>query len=217
MVTKALMNSPADVIAYQRELVRTGDTLPLGRMQKISIGPNAAYVPPADPYIARYGRMIELRGRFLPIAHSRDRGMILVMASLPVENGHAVLPDLPDPDWEPAPASEEEILGREAIDPVTQQAIRVPYSDVARTTPRMIPQRLEDRTSERLQGTNFLVFQPVIRLAFQPEIERRLQATAWTIECLPDPGGVGTAFLVDAKTGECFFFGGRYDISGARG
>jgi len=198
------MNSPADVIAYQRELVRTGDTLPLGRMQKISIGPNAAYVPPADPYIARYGRMIELRGRFLPIAHSRDRSMILVMAPLPVENGHAILPDLPDPEWAPELWTAEESTG----------AIKRAES---KDLPRMIPQRLEDRTSERLQGTNFLVFQPVIRLAFQPEIERRLQATAWTIECLPDPGGVGTAFLVDAKTGECFFFGGRYDISGARG
>ncbi len=204
MGTKTLTMSPADLIAYQRELVLTGDYLPLGRMQKISIGPNAAYVPPADPYIERFGRMIELRSRFLPIAQSRDRSLVLVTAPLPVENGRAVLPDLPDPTWEVEPWSEDEVTGTIA-------------RDASKDAPRMIPQRLEDRTRERLQGTNLLVFQPVIRIAFQPEINNRLASTAWTIECLPDPSGVHTAFLVDAKTGECFFFGGRYDISGARG
>jgi hypothetical protein len=200
----ALTMTPADVIAYQKELVRTGDYLPVGRMQKISIGPNANYVPPPDPYIARFGRMIELRNRFLPLGQSRDRSLLLVTAPLPVENGRVVLPDLPDPTWKPADWSPEEVTG--AIE-----------RDASKDVPRMIPQRLEDRSNERLEGTNMLVFQPVIRVAFQPELGNRLQSTAWTIECLPDPSGKGTAFLVDMKTGECFFFGGRYEFSGARG
>ncbi|MGH8135066.1 MAG: hypothetical protein ACRER4_01865 [Steroidobacteraceae bacterium] len=200
-----LTMTPADVLEYQRELVRTHDYLPVGRMQKISIGYNAGYQPPpADPYIQKFGRMIELRDRFLPLAQSRDRSQLLVTAPLPIENGRVVLPDLPDPTWKPEEWSNDEVTG-------------VSARDAAKDQVRMVPQRLEDRSSERLQGTNMLVFQPVIRLAFQPELENRLQSTAWTAECRPDSSGKGTALLVDMKTGECFFFGGRFEFSGGRG
>jgi hypothetical protein len=83
----------------------------------------------------------------------------------------------------------------------------------------MIPQRLEDRCEMPngrigvVEGTNFLIFQPVLRIAFQPELDRQLVAAVWTIECVYDPATqTSMCLLVDRQTGEAHFFGGRYDI-----
>lgn len=210
--------TPAGLIEYQRELVRTGKTIPLGRMQKIAIGPSRDYTPPPDdPYIQRYGRMIELRDRFLPIAQSPDRSLVLVTAPLLDRQGQVRLPDLPDPDWKPPAPTLEEIEGREERDPKTGKMRRVLVERAAAAQP-MLAQRLTDRCEIAggqpavLEGTNFLVFQPVLRVAFQPEIENRLLGTAWTMEFFPDAEGKHCAFLVDAKNGECHFLFGRYDI-----
>jgi len=216
MGTEKLTMTPVDELKYQNELIRTGDVLPLGRMQKISIGPSAAYTPPAgDAYIAKFGRIIDLRDRFLPIAKSRDGSMILVTAPLRDLEGRVSLPDLPDPGWTPAPPSREEILGRQEIDKVSGKEVTIPYTDLARIAPRMIPQRLEDRTNEVLEGTGgkILVFQPVLRMTFQPELEGRLVGTAWWIECKFNPvNKTHCALLIDRSTGETHFFGGCYEV-----
>ncbi|HVB99885.1 MAG TPA: hypothetical protein VNJ12_11220 [Candidatus Dormibacteraeota bacterium] len=196
----------ADVLRWRDDLVRTGQYLPLGRMQKISIGSSAGYVPPAaDPYITQFGRLIDLREKQLPIAQSPDRSQLLVTAPLPVgPGGTPVLPDLPDPTWKAGSWTREEIEGKVAR-PVEKDQLR------------KIPQRLEDRTQERLQGTNILVFQPLIRLTFQPERDKQLLSRVWIIEFRPDPVGVHGAMLVDMKTGWIHFLGGLIDIATAQG
>jgi hypothetical protein len=203
--SSVVTNSPASVLDYQSELIRTGQHLPIGRMQKIAIGYDAEYVPPAnDKYIKKYGRMIELRDRLLPLAWSLDKSMLLVPAPLVDRNGVVELPDLPDPDFAPEPWSDEEIENADLRDPKKDRA-------------RMISQRLRDRTSTFLEGTQIYVFQPVVRILFQPEIKNRMIGSAWWIDCHADASGAHCAFLVDRLTGQCHFFGGRYQVSAPSG
>jgi hypothetical protein len=200
-----LTQTPADIITYQAELVRTGKTLPMGRMQKIFIGPTAGYEQPSDPYIQKFGRMIDLRERMLPVSKSPDGSMILVGAPMvDPRTGYPGLPDLPDPTWRSSAWSEDEITG-------------VIARDAAKDKPRMIPQRLEDRTSEKLSGTNFLVFQPVLSFTFQPEIAGEMAGRIWICQFMPTFDGQHCAMLVDQRTGQTHFFGGRFDISTATG
>jgi hypothetical protein len=250
--TQELTRTPADILKYQSELVRTGKSFPLGRMQKISIGPAAGYVaPPADPYIRKFGRLIDLRDRFLPIAQSPDKSMILVTAPLVDRNNRVQLPDVPDPDWTPAGYTGEELeraaQGQEITLAMAERAIAEAQAagntrevakwraaaqnvrdgfkvsmpverPIEKDLARMIPQRLEDRTNEILEGTQFLVFSPVINVAFQPEIERRLVGTAWTLQFGYNPAdGTHPSLLIDRQTGETHFFGGLYDIFGPSG
>ena len=218
MATRALTMTPADEIAYQNELVRTGNTLPLGRMQKIAIGPSANWQIPDDPYIRQYGRLIELRDRMLPIAQSPDKRAVLINAPLGGPNGIPRLPDLPDPSWASGAPSQEEIEGKLVSDGHGGEKRVLVELDPARITPRMIEQRLTDRCEMYegrpavLAGTDFLIFQPVLKVAFQPEIENRLVGTAWTLDFEPVEGKHCT-LLIDHKTGECHFLYGRYDIS----
>jgi hypothetical protein len=203
--SSVVTNSPASVLDYQDELVRTGQHLPIGRMQKISIGYDAEYTPPAnDKYIKKYGRMIELRDRLLPLAWSLDKSMLLVPAPLLDRNGVVELPDLPDPDFAPEPWSDEEIENADLRDPKKDRA-------------RMLSQRLRDRTSTFLEGTQIYVFQPVVRILFQPEIKNRMIGSAWWIDCHADASGTHCAFLVDRLTGQCHFFGGSYQICAPSG
>lgn len=221
----ALTMTPADILKYQSELVRTGKGLPLGRMIKIAIGPSDDFrQTPADGFIKKYGRLIDLRDRFLPIAQSADRTMILVTAPLRGRDGRVGLPDVPDPEWVAPPRSKEEMEGVERVhngrkyrispgdkDPYTGQI--VPGVDVSRYKARMLPQLLRDRTDVMLEGTNFLIFAPVVHIAFQPELGGELAGTVWTIDCLPNPADrTLMTLLVDERTGETHFFGGLFDI-----
>ena len=247
-----LTMTPADILKYQNDLVRTGKCIPIGRMQKIAIGPTAGYhAPPADPYIRKFGRLIDLRDRFLPIAQSPDKSMILVTAPLRDRENRVQLPDVPDPDWTPIGYSREELADiregievtipmaeneiaraeqakdlraaakwRAALENVRQgHQVRMPMERaIEKDTARMIPQRLEDRTNEILEGTQFLVFSPVINVAFQPELEKRLVGTAWTLQFGYNPAdNTHPSLLVDRVTGETHFFGGLYDIAGPAG
>lgn len=240
--------SPVDILRYQNELVRTGNYEPLGRMQKIAIEPADGWTPPPnDPVIAKFGRLIDLRDRFLPIAQSRDKSMILVTAPLVGRDGRVGLPDVPDPGWTPAAITREELEGQditlsfaesrlaEAREKGDLRAaaqwsaaaenvrngfqVRMPFERaIEKDTASMRPQRLEDRTVKMLEGTNFMVFQPLINLAFQPEIEKRLVGTAWTIQfAFNSADNTHPALLVDRQTGETHFFGGIYDIFGPQG
>jgi hypothetical protein len=218
-VATATRSTPADILKYQNELVRTGKCIPLGRMQKIAIGPNASYTPPEhDPIIRKYGRFIDLREQLLPIAQSVDKSMILITAPLVDRTGRVGLPDLPDPEWVAPARSKEEIEGvkkRRADGTEYYESVAV---DPARFQPKMIPQRLEDRTNEALDNDqNILVFQPVEYFTFQPEIKGRLVGDAWRVKCVPDNStspATHTALLVDRRTGEAHFFGGLFDIEG---
>ena len=244
-----LSMTPADILKYQSDLVRTGKYISLGRMQKIAIGPTAGYIPPpADPYIRKFGRLIDLRDQFLPIAQSPDRMMLVVPAPLVNRaSGRVQLPDVPDPGWTPAAITKQEQEGQEITESVAEarlkecedkgdlrtaamwrsaldsvkagRQVRMPYDrPIEKDLARMIPQRLEDRTNELLEGTNFLVFSPVLSVTFQPEIDKRLVADAWIITFGHNPTDrTDASLLVDRHTGETHFFGGLYDISGPSG
>jgi hypothetical protein len=224
-MTAAVMNSVADVLKFQNECIRTGNYESLGRMQKIAVGPVAGYVPPVnDPIIAKFGRFIDLRDQVLPLAQSRDRSMLLVPGALMDRAGRVTLPDLPDPGWiAPAP-TKAEIEGVEVEKEIKDadgkvvghRTVREFPKDSPRLNVRMLPQRLEDRAEARLEGTNFLVFSPVIGITFQPEIAKRMVGDAWLIECRHDPATrTDMALLVDQKTGEVHFFGGMFEIIGS--
>jgi len=219
MATAPAVTTAADVLKYQNDLVRTGKCFPLGRMQKIALAPAAGWQPrPDDPIMSRYGRFIELRDNFLPIAHSPDRSMILVTAPLLDKEGRVELPDLPDPTWVRPQPTQEEIEGFDVVDPVTGAKHReFPKRDPAKFAPRMVPQRLVDRAEGFLTGTNFLVFSPVISIVFQPEHDGKLLGDTWLIEAKYSPAdGTHPTLLVDRSTGETHFFGGLYSIVGPR-
>ena len=141
--------------------------------------------------------------------------MLLVPALLVDRAGRVSLPDLPDPNWiAPAP-TKEEIEGIEKVNTVTGQKYREFPKDSPRANVRMIPQRLEDRAEGRLEKTNFLVFSPVLRITFQPEINKRMVGDAWVIECkYNNADQTHMALLVDQQTGETHFYGGAYEIVG---
>lgn len=220
----ALSSGPADLIAYQNELVRTQQAIPLGRMQKIAVGPSANWQGSDDPWVRKFGRLIELRDRVLPIAQTTDRAMVLIMAPLRDrdEKGAPRLPDLPDPNWTPGAPTREEIEGTLVPDGHGGQK-RVLIDNPAKVTAPMVPQRLTDRCEMMdgrpavLTGTHFLIFQPVLRVSFQPEIQNRLVGTAWTLEFQPDESGRHCCLLIDHLTGESHFLYGKYDIASAGG
>lgn len=218
-MTKQLTMTPADVLKYQNDLIRTGKFFPLGRMQKIAIGPAASYTPPSsDPIIRKFGRLIELRDRMLPIGQSEDRSMILITAPLLDAAGRVSLPDLPDPEWTPPPPSREEIEGfkvKKVVDGVEREVTEFPKGNSERYAPRMVPQRLRDRTNEKLEGSNFLIFSPVLTISFQPEIQKRLVGDAWLIRCsYSRMDDTHPTLLIDEATGESHFFGGLYEVVG---
>lgn len=215
-MTTATMDA-AGILKYQGDLIRTGQYLPLGKMQKIAIGPNAAYLPPAnDAIIAKVGRFIELRDRPLPLGQSMDRSMLIVPGLLLTKDNRVELPDLPDPNWTAPPPTKEEIEGIEVTDAVTGQKHTEFPKESARMNVRMIPQRLEDRAEGRLEKTNFLVFSPVIGITFQPEIANRMVGDAWLVDCRFNPvDRTHMALLVDQKTGQVHFFGGMFEVLGS--
>ena len=239
METQVLTRTPADVFKYQNDMVRTGKVLPLGRMRTLAIGPDQSFTDHCrrhpeilrDPYIGGWGaqpqrnargRMMDFSGQWLPIARAADLPMILVTATMRRKDGYGGLPDLVDPLW-----SAPEFTKQEATNPDCDancrkvwdvvQGGRQPHGHVQirgdKDKARMIPQRLEDRTGDCLDNDgNILVFQPVLRLTYQPESltgsEHGFQPAEWKIEFRPDEAGVYCAFVVWLKTGECHFFGG---------
>jgi hypothetical protein len=223
MAPPTLTGTPADLITYQRELVRTHDYIPLGRITKIAIAPSADWFPPAnDPVIAKFGRLMQFHSsRLLPIAQSRDLTQLLVPAPMFCKQDRSVgLPDWPDPGWRAEPWTNAEQGYDNEGKPLMRDGKQ--YHEprpLEKDQVRMLPQRLEDRCERpngrlgKLEGTNFLVFQPVINVVFQPEKDRQLQAQNWVIEAQFDPGTqTHMSLLVDPQTGETIFFGGRYDL-----
>jgi hypothetical protein len=199
----ATLSTDADLIQYQRDLVRTQNCFPMGRALKIAIGPSENWRPAEqDAYVRKFGRLLELRGAALPIA--QQAGQMLVMAELRTADGRVGLPDIPDPDWKPADYTDDEVTGKVKRDRRKDQ-------------PAMLTQRLTDRCEMYegqpavMQGTNFLIFQPVISVTFQPELNKEMVPEVWIAQFRP-VGGRHCAFMVDHKTGESFFFGGTFEI-----
>lgn len=240
---KTLTQTPADILTLQSDWVRTGKYEPLGVMMKMSIGDSARFTPPAgDALFDLHGRFIDFRRCMMPIALSLDaQGMLLVTAPLLrqscpncaakgktaqfLSSGQSTvvcpdclkaftqppevkLPDLPDPNWVPEKFSQDEIEGRAPRDP-------------KKIFPRMLPQYLANRCEKDgtrpglLEGTDYMMFQPVVRIAFQRMMPSTGQLTAAVglIDCIANDEGKEACFLVNYRTGECHFFGGKYLIA----
>lgn len=207
------LTGPADMCRYQNDLVRTGKYISIGRIKKIAIGPSADFDPRTrslDPFMLKYGRYIDFRERSLPLALSLDHSLALVPSTWLWQDGSiATLPDVPDPLWVPPKWSEEEISG----------SVERPKEKDA---PQMLPQRLADRADGYLDAKppndHVLVFQPVLTVVFQPEVNEKfestgVQATFWWLDCQkPDSQGKHMCLLVDEKTGETHFLNGEFEI-----
>jgi len=212
-------NSPASIIAYQNDLMRTGKFQSLGRMKIISIEPHASCpVNQADPLMRKFGRMIQFRNDTLPLAWSLDHSMLLVPGRLSNSQGIVELPDLPDPEWTPAAYTEEEISGRryrDAAGVFRSTRVERPFG---KDTPPMCAQSLRDRAEGFLEGTNFYVLSPVLSVGFQPEKDSILLGTYWGVNCKYNHADrTHPTLLIDAHTGEVHFYGGLYDIVTATG
>lgn len=82
----------------------------------------------------------------------------------------------------------------------------------------MIKQDLAARAEGYLEGTDFLVFSPVVGITFQPELQNRMVGDAWLVRMFHDPiTKTDPTLLVDARTGEVHFYGGRFEIIGSSG
>lgn len=204
-----VISTPADILKYQNELIRTRAYEPLGRMKMISIGPNdkCPPLPTWDPVMKKWGRLMQLRSKesSLPIAQSLDRSMILVTGWLRDKEGKVKLPDIGVPDWKPRNFTPEEATG-EVKRPA--EADQCP----------MIPQSLRDRSEGLWETSNFYVFSPVLSISFQPEQNGVMLGTFWAIDCKVNPAdGTYPALMIDWKTGEMHFHGGLYSIVRASG
>lgn len=213
-----LTGTPADLIQFCRDLVRTKQCIPLGRVKQIAIGPSGDYTPPEnDPLIQKWGRLMQFGSdRMLPIAESLDHSILLAMAPMVQRDGTVGLPDWPDPNWKPEPWTAEESQGHYEHGKYVERTARDPLKDRR----PMIPQRIQDRAETRdgrlgvVEGTNFLVFQPVLRMVFQPEKDGALQGKTGQIDCHFSPqDSRHMTLLVDQKTGETIFFGGQYEVN----
>jgi hypothetical protein len=218
MRSTTLTGTPADLIGYQRELIRTKQFRPIGRIKMMQFDAASAdwLAPEGDPFIAKFGRLMDFRRNFLPLAESLDGTLLLPTAPMLVRDASGVrvgLPDVPDPDWKPDLWTPEESRGEVKRDPAKDKA-------------RMIPQRLEDRAEKPggrlgvLEGTNFLVFQPLVEIMFQAEILGQMVPGLQKIRAYPDTTETPArhmCLLVDPKTGETLFFGGRYELESGVG
>lgn len=251
-IAKALTQTPADILTYQSELVRTKQVEGLGKIMHMSIGSSARFKPPVkDALFDLHGRFIDFRRCQLPLGLSLDGSQLLVLAPLlrvtcpkckergqctqflsggastvvcPIcsrpfsQEPEVKLPDLPDPFWVPEPFTKEEIEGVDAAGKPVER-------DPAKIFPRMLPQYLANRCEKDgaqpalLEGSDYMMFQPVVRMAFQATVRDPKTgspvaiAAAGLIDCLPDDSGKESCFLVNYRTGECHFFGGRYLIA----
>jgi hypothetical protein len=214
-----LTGTPADLIGYQRELIRTKQYRPIGRIKMIQFDAASAdwIAPPDEPFIAQFGRLFDFRHHMLPLAESLDGTLLLPTAPMLVRDGaggfRVGLEDVPDPNWKPDIWTPEESRGEAKRDPAKDKA-------------RMIPQRLEDRAEKPggrlgvLEGTNFLVFQPLVEIMFQAEILGQMVPGLQKIRAYPDTTenpARHMCLLVDPKTGETLFFGGRYELQSGVG
>jgi hypothetical protein len=205
-----------DILKYQKTLAETKTYEYLGLMKRIVLEAEAGARTQAANVTSKLGHCLEWYDQrhpkggtirnYLPIAQSIGGGMILCLEPMLKRDligrltpGAVGLPDMPDPSWKPRNARTEEIQTGKFDDDFTQ--------------PPMIAQDLNQLTDKIIAQTEILVFQPVAQVLFQPEINRQLQATYWTLLFSFDPAtNTHPAFLVDRKSGECAFYGGKHQL-----
>lgn len=205
-----------DMLEYQRTLAQTRNYEYLGLMKRVVLEAEKDARTQAPGVTSKLGHCLEWYDQrhpkggtirqYMPIAQSIGGAMILCLEPLLRRDllgrlipGQVGLPDMPDPSWKPRQARKDEIeSGR---------------FDADATDPSMIAQNLGELTDHIVDGTEIYVFQPVVQVLFQPEINKQLQPTYWTLLFDFDPAtNTHPAFLVDRKSGECAFYGGKHHL-----
>jgi hypothetical protein len=137
------------------------------------------------------------------IANSIPEGDLLIVSRLPIRNGLAVMPDVPDynrPEKNPYRVDRH---GQSHLMP-GQKEFQAPKRK----------QSLEKIASAKMQ--NFLVFHPIAQIIFVTLGGSARFASVGSyrmpISSLSHFDGTKMALLIDPYTGEMFFKGGRYDI-----
>lgn len=198
-VERVPQSSVGDILKYQLECVRTGQFEYLGKIKCIVLEAAAGANLPAAAVTNRVGLRLDFYNEGPALAQTLDRSQLLFVSPIVRADGRAGLPDIPDPDWKPPifTPTQAMIEGKEAY----------PAAPVA----PMIPQRLEERATGLLKGTNFLVFEPVAQVLIHPEGI----ADYWLIEGRAHQGtGTHLALIVDRVTGQAHFYGGMFRILG---
>jgi len=211
-----MASSLDDIFKYQNELVRTAQFDYLGRLKRIVLEAEEGARTLGDNVTSKIGHVLEWYNQphpkggyvqqYLPIGQSRDRQMVLALEYVVKRdlNGRLTpevgLPDMPDPQWKPRmPKNTQEAEDWQALGTVQH--------------PDMIRQDLNQLTNKIVQGSDFLVFQPIAQVLVQLAISGELQAEYATLKYQFDPvTRTYPAFLVDRNTGEAHFVGGRYEL-----
>jgi hypothetical protein len=221
--------SLVDILNYQDALIRAAQYEFLGRMKLLVVDASEGASVPGVGETSQVGVRFDWRNEpgpdgtgyvenFIPIGQSFDRQMLLTLAPVVRRDGRVGLPDIPDPSWVPGMLTPEQIAPPMVKDPQRGWIVKDTGVKFSPGSPPMIPQPLEQRGVQVIQGTEILVAQPVHQIMFQPEIGGGLAATYWSILGETDPGTrTKLAFLVDRRTGAAHFFGGRFTILKPRG
>lgn len=183
-----------ELLELHRGFIRRGEGRRLGRLVKIVLAelPKDVQLGISDKERLTEGRTLDWFNRGPLLALSP--GDIDLLVTSQVEP----LPKKPQPGWVVKPKTQEEV----------EREIKATGKFTPPQTP-MIEQRPEDRGCTRVKGTSFLCFEPVHEILYRPTVVQ----TWGTIRTTTDQGsGTKMAFLWDVKTGEGFFYGGRFAV-----
>ncbi len=186
--------SLVELLDVHRGFIRRGEGRRLGRLVKIVLAelPKDVQLGISDKERLTEGRTLDWFNQGPLLALSP--GDIDLLVTSPV----VPLPKKPQPGWMPAAKTQEEI----------EREIKATGKFTPPQAP-MIEQRPEDRGCTRIKGTTMLCFEPVHEVLYRPVVVQ----TWGSVHALTDQGsGTKMAFLWDVKTGEGFFYGGRFQV-----
>jgi hypothetical protein len=193
-VVGATQSNPADILALQNQLIRTGQNQFIGSIWKIVFEASRDSAVPNKSVTDNMGVVFDFYGKASQPKLAQAGGMLLVMSAIKRHDGYVGLPDIPDPAYVPQVPTEKEMA----------EATWRPEG------PRMVKQKFSERCAGKLRGTNYLIFETVAQILVLPEG----LAEGWIIECGGNPAdGTHMCLLVDEKTGEAHFYGGHWHIT----
>jgi len=183
------------LIELHRGFRNRGEGRRLGRLVKIVLAelPKDVMLGISDVERLTEGRTLDWFGRGPLLALSPGDVDLLVASQI------ETLPTKPQPGWKAETVPQEKI------------------EEIVRTTGKWSPpqaplveQRPEDRGCTRVKGTTMLCFEPVHEILYRPF---SVVPTWGSILATTDQGsGTKMAFLWDVRTGEGFFYGGRFSV-----
>lgn len=193
-VVGATQQHPADILAFQNQLIKTGQNQFIGAIWKIVFEASRDSAVPDRSITDNMGVVFDFYEKKSRPQIAQGGGMLLCTTPIKRSDGYVGLPDIPDPSYVPRVPTEKEML-----------------SGTWRPEgPRMVKQKFSERNSGKLRGTNFWIFEVVSQILVLPEG----LAEGWLIECAANPAdGTTMCLLVHEKTGEAHFYGGLWHIA----